>query len=121
MARGPGRPPRMMTPQELDQAETMAGLGLRDDQIAQVLGMAERTMTRHARDRLHRGRAKALAAVAQTCYRLATSGRCPAATFFYLKTQGRWQEVDRSVHVDANSTAGTVRVVIPPDPSPKPG
>lgn len=119
MANGkPGRPALPLTDAELGQAETMAGLGLRDDQIAQVLGRPERTMKRYAREVLKKGRAKALAAVAQTCFRLATSGRCPAATFFYLKTQGQWREVERGTAVEADAKAGTVRVIIPADPAP---
>lgn len=71
--------------------------------IAQVLGIAPRTLRKHYAVELENGREIALAAVVNVAYKLAVSGNCPAATFFYLKTQGGWRETDRVEHEHRHS------------------
>ncbi len=88
-----------ITPELRKQVETMAGLGLRDEDIANVVGLGEATIQRHCRLELKRGRARATAAVANTAYRLAVGGQCPAATFFWMKCRAGWREVAREVPV----------------------
>ena len=79
-------------PDLLRQVETMAGLGLRSEDIAAVVGISKRTLENHMLDAVQRGRSKATAQVAQTAYRLAVGGEVPAMTMFWLKCQGRWRE-----------------------------
>ncbi len=86
-----------ITAEDRVKVERMAAIGMRDEDIAQVLGIGEATVQRRLRAELARGRAKASMAVMGTAYQLATSGRCPAATFFWLKCRAKWREVDRGI------------------------
>ncbi len=76
--------------------EAMAGYGLREDQIARCIGdrgIDPKTLRKHFRWELDTGATKANTAVAQTAYRMATSGKCPAMTIFWLKCRGGgWHE-----------------------------
>jgi hypothetical protein len=67
--------------------KAMAGLGLRHQDIAVVLEIAEKTLRRHFRVELTRGAIEANAKVLQTLYGMATSGENTAATIFYAKTR----------------------------------
>lgn len=97
MAR-PKREP--FTETELRQIETMAGLGLKAQDIAHVMGMTRQHLYARLKDEgksdtIKRGRKTGIAKVSQTLYQMATSGKVPAATFFYLKTIGGLREKDR--------------------------
>lgn len=97
MAR-PKREP--FTERELSQIETMAGLGLKAQDIAHVLGMSRANLYARLKedgklDAIKRGRKTGIAKVSQTLFQMATSGKVPAATFFYLKTIGGLRERDR--------------------------
>jgi hypothetical protein len=65
----------------------MAGLGMRHQDIAVVLEIAEKTLRKHFRQELSRGAIEANAKVLQTLYAMATSGENTAATIFYAKTR----------------------------------
>ena len=91
-----------LSPDEVKRIETMAGLGLNVSQMAAVLNMSKKTFERRmhdtegASDALEKGRASAALNVTKTAYSLATSGKVPAMTMFWLKCRERWKEV--SVH-----------------------
>lgn len=80
------------------QVETLAGYGLTVEQIGHVLGCSHDTVKRHYALELERGHALATAKVAQTAFQMATSGKEPAMTCFWLKTRAKWREV-QSVEV----------------------
>jgi hypothetical protein len=65
----------------------MAGLGMRHEDIAVVLEIAEKTLRKHFHVELARGAIEANAKVLQTLYGMATSGENTAATIFYAKTR----------------------------------
>jgi hypothetical protein len=66
---------------------------VRYKQIALMLGLSSTTMLRkHFRKELAIGPAEAKANVLNRLFRMASSGRDPAATTFWLKTRGRWSE-----------------------------
>jgi len=67
--------------------KAMAGLGMRHQDIAVVLEIAEKTLRKHFRVELARGAIEANAKVLQTLYGMATSGENTAATIFYAKTR----------------------------------
>jgi hypothetical protein len=90
-----GRKPAKITGKQREQIRTLAGYGLLIDQIAEVMGIPKRTMQRHCKQDLAKGKAVAIAAVQQTLFRMATSGRIPSATYFYLKCVAGWRETDR--------------------------
>lgn len=82
------------------QVETMAGLGLIQEEIATILGVSVETLQRAmkkdntARDVFETGRAKAKLRVTKTLYEMATVDKVPSAAIFWLKTQGgpQWRQ-----------------------------
>jgi hypothetical protein len=69
----------------------LSGLGLTQEQIAHVKDICVDTLRKYANQAYHKGKAKAVARVARTCFEMATSGKQPVMTMFYLKTQGGWR------------------------------
>lgn len=98
-----------LTDKDYEQIETMSGLGLPMTQISLILGINKRTLDRRVHDDerleecLERGRAKATLKLFKTAYEMATSGKLPAMTIFYLKTQHRWSEETTQNIVISNS------------------
>jgi hypothetical protein len=72
----------------------LAAAGTPQAVIARLLKVSEPTLRKHYRKELDDGLAIANAQVAQTLFRMARSGRVPAATFFWLKTRAGWRETD---------------------------
>lgn len=86
------RRPKKPTPQDMKEIEMLAGMGLNQQQIADVKGMHRDTLRKYAQADYTRGKAKAIAKVAQTAFEMAVSGKNPALTIFFLKAQARWSE-----------------------------
>lgn len=86
------RRPKKPTSQDLKEIEMLAGMGLNQQQIGDVKGMHRDTLRKYAQAAYTRGKAKAIARVAQTAFEMAVSGKNTALTIFYLKTQGGWRE-----------------------------
>jgi hypothetical protein len=91
-----GRPPVVLTPEQIAQVEAMAGF-LTVEQIADYLGIGRRTFD-EVRERqpevsaaYKKGRARALAGVGKGLLMRAIEGD-NVASIFYLKTQGGWRE-----------------------------
>lgn len=71
----------------------LAGYGLKHEQIAQMIGIrSAKTLRKYFPVELASGTAEANAQVAQTLFKMATSGSSPAATMFWLKTRAKWSE-----------------------------
>lgn len=91
-------PRKDLSTSEIDQIKTMAGLGLKVNQMAAILGMSKATFERRMNDTpgaseaLEKGRAQAAAHVTRTAYELATTGRHPVMTMFWLKCRQGWKE-----------------------------
>jgi hypothetical protein len=83
---------RDLTDEETFQLRTMAGYGLKIDQIATILGMGNQTLVANYQEEIERGRAEAHLKVTETLYTMATDGDHPNETKFYLKTQAGWKE-----------------------------
>ncbi len=84
------RPRFQPTPEQRRTVEAMAAYGVREEEIAGSLGEAgidPKTLRKHFRRELDIGATKANATVAQTLYKLATSGKHPGATIFWLKSR----------------------------------
>ena len=81
------RPSFTPSPEQRRSVKAMAGLGMRHQDIAVVLEIAEKTLRKHFRVELARGGIEANAKVLQTLYGMATSGENTAATIFYAKTR----------------------------------
>lgn len=92
-----------LDPNTIFKIEALAGYGLTQAQVALILNMNANKFQLWlkkdvlAREAMDRGVARKNAKVAETAYKLAVSGDCPAATFFWLKTQCGWRETN---HVD---------------------
>jgi hypothetical protein len=93
----------------------LAGLGIRQDHIAKIIGCAPKTLRKRFRDDLDRGVAVAIATIANNLFAAAKSGNVPAQ-IFYLKTQGHWRESpaprDPAPHTDVQSNSSAV-VILP--------
>src|SRR5947199_70905 len=76
------------------QIEAMAGFGIPEAEIAQVLDIDPETLGARYRKELDTGRTKANARVAESLYRKATGeGReAVTAAIFWLKTRAGWKE-----------------------------
>ena len=91
-----GRPPITLSPDQVHEVETLAAL-LSVQQIADYLGIARSTFfALLERDpdiarRYRRGKAKAIAHVANSLLQKARSGDT-TSMLFYLKTQAGWRE-----------------------------
>lgn len=87
-----------LSDEQVKQIGVMAGLGMPTHQIAAVMGVGAATFDRLiARDKrvaeaVLNGAAAASAQVRQTAFKMATSGKWPAMTIFWLKVRERWRE-----------------------------
>jgi len=100
-----GRPRKTLTEDQMAQIEVMAQF-LSQDQIADRMGMSRTTLAAimerepEVSVRYKRGKAAAIALVAQSLVQKAIKGDGPSAMFF-LKTQAGWRE---TVVVDSTSS-----------------
>jgi len=75
------------------KVRAMAALGIRQEDIALILGLrSPKTLRRHFREDLDRAAPEANARVAQSLFQQATSGKNTAASIFWLKARAGWQE-----------------------------
>ena len=74
------------------QVQSMAGLGLKNDQIAIIMNMSLSHLQTIYQEDLYIGRAKGVAQVAGVLFEMATDKEHPNETKFYLKTQAGWRE-----------------------------
>ena len=75
------------------KVRAMAALGIRQEDIALILGLrSPKTLRRHFREELDRAAPEANARVAQSLFQQATSGKNTTATIFWLKVRAGWRE-----------------------------
>ena len=96
------------TPEQRKMVKTMAAFGIPQLDIASAVGISDRTLRKAFREELDRGVIDANLRVAETCFRMATSGTVPAATFFWLKARAGWREVVRQEHTGGDG--GPIRL-----------
>jgi hypothetical protein len=89
---------------------TKAAYGIPSPEIAAVLGIGKTSLFKYYLAELQTSHIEANATVAQTAFKLATSGKCPAATFFWLKTRARWRETNYIEHRGAIGTYDLTKV-----------
>jgi hypothetical protein len=94
--RGPGRPAYEPTDKERAQVKTLAGMGVRDFEIAKVMQMSEPTLRKHFAHELEVGHIEANAKVAQSLFKSATHPEKPnvVAMIFWLKCRAGWKEAE---------------------------
>lgn len=85
------RPSKKPGKQDLQEIEALAGIGLTQQQIADIKGLCVDTLRKYARLHLIRGKSKGIAKLAETAYKRALAGNT-AILIFLLKTQAGWRE-----------------------------
>ena len=76
-----------------------ASIGTPHSVIAAALGIGSvNTLKKYYKMELRDGLEMSNARVAETLFRMALSGRVPAATFFWLKTRAGWRETTSIEH-----------------------
>jgi hypothetical protein len=79
--------------QQRQRVKLMAAMGAPHDQIVKVIGIrSSKTLRRHFRHELDCGTAEANIQVAQTLYKMATSGNNLPATKLWLANRAGWVE-----------------------------
>lgn len=102
-----------LSPEQIQQVETMSGLGLRVEDMAAVLGISTRTMHRRLADTSDvaaaraRGRAIANMNVSRKAYEMATKGNVHLIKF-WLATQADWKE--KHAHEHSGKDGGPIQV-----------
>ncbi len=92
------RSKKTISGEQLKDIERLAGFGLSVEKIAAYLGMSKATLDRRVSESievssaLERGRSFSEEAVASTAFQMATSGKHPSVTMFWLKTRAGWRE-----------------------------
>jgi len=74
-----------------EKVRYLAGVGVRQDDIARIIGCAPKTLRKRLRDELDRGVAEANATVSGYLFAAAKAGDV-AAQIFWLKTRAHWRE-----------------------------
>jgi hypothetical protein len=74
-----------------ERVRYLAGVGVRQDDIAKIIGCAAKTLRKRFRDELDRGVAEANATVCGYLFAAAKAGNIPAI-IFWLKTRAQWRE-----------------------------
>src|SRR5438045_1291864 len=74
-----------------EKVRYLAGVGVRQDDIAKILGCAPKTLRKRLRDELDRGVAEANATISGYLFAAAKAGNI-AAIIFWLKTRANWRE-----------------------------
>jgi hypothetical protein len=98
-----------------EQVRSLAGRGVRQEDIATIIGCDAKTLRKHFRDELDRGMAEANAEIAGCLFDAATGGNV-AAQIFWLKTKAHWRECKEPENpipgTDVESNSPTV-IVLP--------
>ena len=74
-----------------ERVRYLAGVGVRQDDIAKIIGCAPKTLRKRFRDELDRGVAETNATVCGYLFAAAKAGNI-SAIIFWLKTRAQWRE-----------------------------
>src|SRR6266852_3635705 len=99
------RPKFEGTAEQRRTVEALAAYGIPEEELARTIGehgIDPKTLRKYFRHELNVGATKDNSAVAQTAYQMATSGKYPAATMFWLKCRAGWKETNVLQHSGPN-------------------
>ena len=101
-----------------ERVRYLAGVGVRQDDIARIVGCAPKTLRKRFRDDLDRGIAEANATVCGYLFAAAKAGNI-SAIIFWLKTRVHWRErsAEDPVPTPADATANPPVLLVLPDNS----
>ena len=88
-----------------EKVRHLAGVGVRQDDIARIIGCAPKTLRKRCRDDLDRGVAEANAVVSGSLFAAAKGGNV-VAQIFWLKTRAHWRERTAPSDAASGSDAG---------------
>jgi hypothetical protein len=95
-----------------EKVRHLAGVGVRQDDIARIIGCAPKTLRKRCRDDLDRGVAEANAMVSGSLFAAAKGGNV-VAQIFWLKTRAHWRErAPQSDAASGNGAEGNPPVVL---------
>jgi hypothetical protein len=97
-----------------ERVRHLAGVGVRQDDIAKIIGCAPKTLRKQFRDDLDRGVAEANAIVSGCLFAAAKGGNV-TAQMFWMKTRAHWREKDPAP--DSDTQAIQPVVLLLPDNS----
>lgn len=100
------------------QVEALAGYGVPEPGIADMVGIDPKTLRKHYRQELRIGHTKANSAVAQSLFRKATGDghQSVTAAIFWAKTRMGWKETMVTEHSGEPITTISRIIISPPDP-----
>src|SRR5467141_2302256 len=97
-----------------EKVRYLAGVGVRQDDIAKIVGCAPKTLRKRLRDELDRGVAEANATISGYLFASAKAGNV-TAQIFWLKVRAHWREKmapdDPIPGTDSASSSGVVVVL----------
>jgi hypothetical protein len=94
-----------------EKVRYLAGLGVRQDDLARIIGCAPKTLRKRFRDELDRGVAEANATISGSLFGAAKGGNV-TAQIFWLKTRAHWREADDLIpNADAEPKSEVVLVL----------
>ena len=109
------RKPFVVTDAMRERVRYLAGVGVPQDDIANIIGCAPKTLRKHFRAELDRGVAEANAIISG-CLFAAAKGGNTTAQIFWMKTRGGWRERQPADDRDADADAGSgSEVLVLPD------
>ena len=87
------RPKLNPTEEQRRKVKALSAFGTAHEKIAEAIGIhSPKTLRKHFRKELDLGATEANAKVATTMFQMATSGKFPSATMFWLKCRAGWKE-----------------------------
>jgi hypothetical protein len=93
----------------------LAGLGVRQDDIARIIGCAPKTLRKRCRDELDRGVVEANATISGSLFANAKGGNV-TAQIFWLKTRAHWRESSPADEpISAASGESNSEILLVPD------
>ena len=98
-----------------ERARSLAARGVRQEDIATIIGCEAKTLRKHFRDELDRGMAEANAEIAGCLFDEAKGGNV-TAQIFWLKTRARWHECKEPENpIPGTDAEAPSQVVLLPD------
>jgi hypothetical protein len=92
------RPEIELTSEQIKLVAQLSGIGMSHTMIADFLEISRSTFDRmlgrdeRVKEATLMGKAKASSKVMKTAFEMASNGRCPSMTMFWLRCQLRWSE-----------------------------
>jgi len=94
---------KLYKPKEDDRkkVQAMVSFGITLENIAKIMEVTQKTLTKHFKNEIDTAHDRAVSAVAGKLYQKAMSGD-NTCMIFYLKTRGKWREINRTELTDAD-------------------